>query len=183
MLIRVSDEIRGNHDDLRRLVRSGFEGVDVLGVEVHIEPARHGHQSFTGLAYFSLPSRPRLEPGTEYLVRLRLPRALRNRDYPKSYRYPRLKTAPWITVGDWRERLLALAAHEACHVQQFRGGLRRSEVQAERWAAGRLVEWRRAGSHEPLQRSGRRRRRPIPQVGPAGEGFETQLALFEDNIT
>jgi hypothetical protein len=169
VLIRVSEEIRADHDELRHLVRSGFDGVDVSAVEVHVEPARHRSQSFTGLAYYSLPRRPRLHPGTQYLVRLRLPRALRNRDYPKSYRYPSLKTAPWITVGDWRERLLALVAHEACHVWQFRGGRRRSEVQAERWAAGVLLEWRRLGSVE---------RRWSAQVGPAGEGLEAQLALF-----
>jgi hypothetical protein len=75
-------------------------------------------------------------------VRLRLPRTLRNRDYPKSYRYPGRRTAPWITVGDWRERLMALAAHEACHVRQFTLGLRRSEVEAERWALRILSAWR-----------------------------------------
>lgn len=178
MLIVVSEEIRADHEELCRLVRQGFDGIDLDGVEVHIEPARHRSQSFTGLAYYHLPRRPRLQLGTEYLVRLRLPRALRNRDYPKSYRYPRLKTAPWITVGDWRERLLALAAHEACHVWQFREGHRRSEVQAERWAAGRLLEWRRIGTPESTVQRARRRRRSSAPVGPAGEGLETQLALF-----
>ncbi|HJP65976.1 MAG TPA: hypothetical protein VKA30_06710 [Actinomycetota bacterium] len=174
MLIRVSDHIRGDHAELRALVRDAFEGVDPRGVEIHIEPARHSGESFTGLAYFSLPSRSRLEPGTEYLVRLRLPRALRNRAYPRTYRYPRLKTAPWITVRDWRERLVALAAHEACHVRQFREGIRRSEVQAERWALRLLHEWR--ASTVPRPRT--RRRRSSLQVGPAGEGLEAQLALF-----
>ncbi len=142
VLIRVSEEIRAGHESLRVLVHSAFDGVDVTGVEVHIEALRRARESFTGLAYFQLPTRPRTEPGTRYLVRLRLPRILRNRDYPKSYRYPGRRTAPWITVGDWRERLLALAAHEACHVWQFRGGYRRSEVQAERWALRILSDWR-----------------------------------------
>jgi hypothetical protein len=181
VLIRVSEEIRADHGELCRLVHEGFQGVDVDGVEVHIEPAGRRSQSFTGLAYYSLPSRARLHPGTEYLVRLRLPRALRNRDYPKTFRYPRLKTAPWITVGDWRERLLALVAHEACHVRQFRGGHRRSEVQAERWAAGRLVTWRLDangnGNPDRTVRT-RRRRRANAQVGPVGEGWGAQLALF-----
>ncbi len=163
-------------------MRDGFEGIDVGGVEVHIEPLRRPRESFTGLAYFQLPTRPRTEPGTRYLVRLRLPRVLRNRDYPKAYRYPGRRTAPWITVGDWRERLLTLAAHEACHVWQFREGRRRSEVQAERWAAGRLLEWRvvdqRAtrdtGSTVRINRRDGRK----AQVGSAGEGLESQLALF-----
>ena len=67
---------------------------------------------------------------------------IRNRGYPITYRYRGLSTAPWTTVEDWRERLIALAAHEAYHVHQFREGLRRSEVQAERWALRRLMSWR-----------------------------------------
>jgi hypothetical protein len=178
VLIRVSQDIRTDHDELRRLVRWAFDGVDVSAVEVHLESLRRPRESFTGLAYFQLPTRPRTEPGTSYLVRLRLPRALRNRDYPKTYRYPGRRTAPWITVGDWRERLLALAAHEACHIWQFRGGHRRSEIQAERWAAGRLLEWRRLALRES-GRAARRGRRPAgAQVGPAGEGLKVQLALF-----
>ena len=61
-------------------------------------------------------------------------------------------------MGDWRERLVALAAHEACHVRQFREGLRRSEVEAERWALRVLEAWR----------SGRPRL-PEALVAPAGE--------------
>jgi hypothetical protein len=165
MLIRVSGEIHGNHDELRRLVRQAFDGIDAAGVEVHIEPARRPSQSFTGLAYFELPRGPRLQPGTQYLVKLKLPRALRNRAYPKTYRYPRLKTAPWITVGDWRERLVALAAHEACHVHQFRTGARRSEVHAERWALDVLSGWR--------------EQRATPRSDSRLEWRDRQLALFE----
>jgi hypothetical protein len=173
VLIRISQQIAADHNELRRLVHQAFDGVDPAGVEVHIDPIRRPSDSFTGLAYFRLPSRPRLQPGTEYLVKLRLPRALRNRAYPKTYRYPRLKTAPWITVGDWRERLVALAAHEACHVRQFRSGVRRSEVQAERWALRILGSWRATARERST--AGRVRNR---QVIPAGEGLWFQLTLF-----
>jgi len=171
VFIRVSADIRGDHGELERLVHEAFEGVDPAGVEVHIEPARRSHQSFTGLAYFRPPSRPRLRPETRYLVRLRVPRSLRNRAYPKTYRYPALKTAPWITVGDWRERLVALAAHEAYHVHQFRTGIRRSEVQAERWALSILDAWRTA-ARVVIPTA------PHPQIDPAGERGGVQLALF-----
>jgi hypothetical protein len=170
MQIRVSEHIRSNHDELRRLVHEAFEGVDVAGVEVHIEPAARPSQSFTGLAYFQLPSRPRLQPGTRYLVKLKIPRALRNRAYPRTYRYPRLKTAPWITVGDWRERLVALAAHEACHVRQFRDGLRRSEVQAERWALQLLGAWRAKGGKSVIG--------SLEGVNRAATKATVQLKLF-----
>ncbi len=148
MRILVDGSIRHDHGALRALVGEGFADVDSSGVEVRLERAVRGAQSFCGRAYAEPPSRPRAGPGTRYLIRLFLPATLRNRGYPKTYRYVRRKTAPWITVEDWRERLVALAAHEAFHVHQFRGGLRRSEVQAERWAAQVLGRWR----AEPLGR-------------------------------
>src|SRR5436190_23925828 len=94
-------------------------------------------------------------PGVRFLVRLRIPATLRNRGYPMTHRYPGRKTAPWITVRSWRERFVALAAHEACHVRQFRENLRRSEVEAERWALEALDRWRTdvAAADPSLQRT------------------------------
>jgi hypothetical protein len=142
MLVVVSPEIRAEAGALVQLVERAFEGVDAGGVEVRVEVARKAREAFSGRAYPEPPQRPRSHPSTRYLVRLWVPRTLRNRGYPRSYRYIRRTTAPWITVGNWRERLLALAAHEAFHVRQFREGLRRSEVQAERWALRTLDRWR-----------------------------------------
>lgn len=149
MRLRLSEEIRADHAEIRRLVAEGFDGVEHHDVDVEVVRAREARLSFTGLAFWELPPAAvrRGTAGVRFLVRLRLPATIRNRAYPKTYRYRGRKTAPWITVGDWRERLLALAAHEACHVRQFRHGLRRSEVEAERWAAARLEAWR-AGESE-----------------------------------
>jgi len=140
----VEDEIRADPDELRALIVASFEGVDPEGVEVRLEWAgggRHRRQTYTGRAYPQVPPRWR-RPGVRYLVRLDLPSVFRNRGYPLTYRYRGLRTAPWITVRDWRERLVALAAHEAYHTHQFRHEMRRSEVQAERWAVRVLAEWR-----------------------------------------
>ena len=142
MLVVVSPDIRAEPGTVRRLVEGAFDGVDAEGVEIRVEAARRSGESFSGRAYPEPPRRPRPHPSTRYLVRLWLPRTLRDRGYPRSYRYVRRSTAPWITVGNWRERLVALAAHEAFHVRQFREGLRRSEVQAERWALQTLERWR-----------------------------------------
>jgi hypothetical protein len=153
--IVLTDDIRADRQELCRLIEQGFAGIDPSGVEVRVERASRSWESFTGRAYSEPPRRPKPHPATRYLVRLRLPGALRNRGYPKSYRYPQRKTAPSITVHDWRERLLALVAHEAFHVRQFREGLRRSEVAAERWAAEVLLRIRPVGSrlvgHLPRQ--------------------------------
>lgn len=137
----MDPRIRANGAELARLVREGFTGVATEGVEVRLELFRRPGASFSGRAYLDPPSRPRPAPGTRWLIRLQLPSVLRNRGYPRTYRYAGRTTAPWITVRDWRERLVALVAHEACHVRQFREGLRRSEIQAERWAALVLEGW------------------------------------------
>ena len=144
MRIVVSEAITADVEELRLLIQEAFAGVDSSGVEVRVELARNPRESFSGRAYPEPPRRPRPSPGTQFMVRLRLPSALRNRGYPRAYRYTGLVTAPWITVRDWRERLVALAAHEAFHIHQFREGLRRSEVAAERWALKKLAEWNNA---------------------------------------
>jgi hypothetical protein len=142
MRVVIRDGIRpAHHAELAVLVEEAFVGIETSGVEVHVEPATRSRDSFTGRAYGGRPARPRSDPDTRFLVRLKVPRVIRNRAYPKTYRYPGRKTAPEITVRNWQERLVALAAHEAFHVRQFREGLRRSEILAERWAAERLASW------------------------------------------
>ena len=177
VVIRVDVDGR-HHTELARLIDEGFEGVDGDGVEVHVERARNSWESFTGRAYGGRPRRPRSHPATRYLVRLKVPSHLRNRAYPRTYRYPGLSTAPWITVADWRERFVALVAHEACHTRQFREGLRRSEVQAERWAAGVLEAWRvrrpTAPDHRRRSAAGAARTEGVPVAAFRG----SQLALF-----
>jgi hypothetical protein len=126
---------------LRFLVREGFDGVDATGVEVRLEPAGRPSRSFAGRAYANVPKSALAGPDVTCLVRLFVPVAPRNRGFPKTYRYRRLRTAPSITVGDWRQALVALAAHEARHVHQFRNGLPRSEVDAERWSKRVLEGW------------------------------------------
>jgi len=139
--IAVSPGMKADHEALRALVVEAFDGVDPSGVEVQLRVPPPRRPTFVGRAYPEPPARARMHRDTRYLVRLDLPSVVRNRGYPLTYRYRGLSTAPWITVGDWRERLIALAAHEAYHVHQFREGLRRSEVQAERWALRRLMDW------------------------------------------
>jgi hypothetical protein len=139
--IWVTDAIAADAGEISRVIEDAFRQVDHTGVQLHVERAKNSYESFSGRAYPEPPRRPKPQPGTQYFVRLKLPSVLRNRGYPRSYRYTGLRTAPWITVRDWRERLFALAAHEAFHIHQFREGLRRSEVAAERWALQRLNEW------------------------------------------
>jgi hypothetical protein len=151
MRVRVSQEIRTDHDAIRSVVLAAFGDVAGDDVEVRIEPPRAPTQAFWGRAYADPPAQWRSAARTRFVVRLFVPRRLVHRGYPKTYRYKGRTTAPWITVEDWRERLLALAAHEACHIRQFRDDARRSEIQAERWALKVLSESRRPGQGRQLQ--------------------------------
>jgi hypothetical protein len=91
-----------------------------------------------GLAYAGVPHRARTAPGVRYLVTLKIPPdPAAVAAYPMTSVYRR--TVP-VELTSWQHNLVHVAAHEACHVRQFAGGLRRSEVEAERWgieAAGR----------------------------------------------
>lgn len=50
--------------------------------------------------------------------------------------------SPVVAMADWQEALVAVASHEARHIWQFQHDAPRSEVEAERYAAGRLELWR-----------------------------------------
>lgn len=54
------------------------------------------------------------------------------------------KGSPVIEMRDWREGVVALAAHEFTHIHQFQNNLPRSEVQCEVAAAQRLEAYRAA---------------------------------------
>jgi hypothetical protein len=51
-------------------------------------------------------------------------------------------TSPVVSMADWREALVAVAAHEARHIWQYQHDAPRSEVEAERYSARRLELWR-----------------------------------------
>jgi hypothetical protein len=50
--------------------------------------------------------------------------------------------SPIVRMADWREALVAVAAHEARHIWQYQHDQPRSEVEAERYSARRLELWR-----------------------------------------
>ena len=103
-------------------------------------------ERMSACAYYSLPSIARVAPGVVYLVTMRLPRRPEALPYPFELQYRRrgvpMPTAPVVQVRTWLEELVHLAAHEARHVAQYRKRLPKSEVDAERWAAGVVATYR-----------------------------------------
>lgn len=107
-------------------------------VEVHswAHPRAGG---WSARSYDGVPSISSVTGGTRYLVTFNIPADPRRLTrYPEVHRDPRLKTSPVVTFHTWREQLFHIAAHEARHIHQFRHGVSRSELDAERWAASRL---------------------------------------------
>ncbi len=154
MRIVVSELITADHQEVRGLIHEGFHGVGKDAVEVHV--VTNGSRfAISGRAWPELPKSRPVAPGTHYLVQIEMPRRPSGKGYPFVWRYPRLKTPPELRARDWRERLLAVAAHEAYHVKQFRSGMRRSEVTAERWAERMLADYRDGSSTVGAATNGR----------------------------
>jgi hypothetical protein len=141
MILQLSDRILAPSGEVRRLIEEGFRGVGKDAVEVHVV-ANRSRWNFSGRAWPELPRGRASSRETRYLVEISMPRRPSDEGFPYRWKYPRLKTAPRLVANSWEERLVALAAHEAYHVKQFRFGMRKSEVTAERWAGRALERYR-----------------------------------------
>jgi len=141
VLIVIAPHIRADHEEIEGLVVEGFHGIGKDDVEVQVVGTR-SPTKFAGKAWPELPRGRATSADTKWLVEITMPARPGTDGYPMEWRYPRLKTVPTFIAHDWRERLFAVAAHEAYHVKQFRMGMRRSEVTAERWAFKQLDRMR-----------------------------------------
>jgi hypothetical protein len=155
VILHLSDRIAAPSGEVRRLIEEGFRGIGKDGVEVHVV-ANRSRWNFSGRAWPEVPRGRATSTETRYLVEISMPRRPSDEGFPYRWKYPRLKTAPRLVANSWEERLVALAAHEAYHVKQFRFGMRKSEVTAERWAGRALERYRaRALPAPPISRSTR----------------------------
>lgn len=141
---------------------------DLSETEVHVkQSARLAHGSrnsgshMTGMAYYWYRDRAngdrrpgglapqtgagmvRVQPGTRYLVTLKLTKNFAAGVYPYTRKYWRLKTAPEYTVYTWLEELVHLAAHEFNHIAQYVNGWQHSEIHCEQVALDALHKARR----------------------------------------
>lgn len=120
---------------------------------------KNSQHAFVGRSYDGVPDISNAPKSSEYLIVLRLGSSDKfpydNMTYkwveddtvPGGYRMePKHpyggKRSPFIVHNDWKEGLIAIAAHEARHIYQYRNGKSRSEVDAEKFAAKRLDAYR-----------------------------------------
>ena len=122
-------------DEVERLIRFATVDIDMRRVCVNV---KNSHRyAYGGYAYLGVPTISNAPPGSEYLVTLRL-------GAPERFPFtpPRRRGSPALQLGCWREALVAVAAHEAWHIQQYRRELPRSEVACERFEAVAIERFR-----------------------------------------
>lgn len=102
----------------------------------------------TGVAYWGVPAMASVEHCTQQLVTLTVPNpaAYACNTFPHGHVYPgkERSSAPWprTTFTRWEHDVIHTAAHEARHVLQYMRNESRGEMEAERYALCRLVEWK-----------------------------------------
>jgi hypothetical protein len=135
-------------DEVRRLIEFATEGLDMRRVCVNVK----GGRGLGGRAYDGVPSISNAPRAARYLMTIKLgngasfPVGPLNRNGKSPGEVGPRNRFPFFTYADWREWLVACAAHEARHIHQYRHGTRRSEVDCERFAEETLDRYRQEAS-------------------------------------
>lgn len=99
----------------------------------------------TGRAYDGIPHPAAVPRGSRYLVTLKVPVLIPDGHLPADRTYHRAKTAGATHIQTPADDLVFVLGHELTHVDQFRTGRTRSEVEAERAGRRILGDWVAAG--------------------------------------
>jgi len=129
------------------LVEFATEGIDMRGVHARV---KNSTRSVSGRTYpdvsheiFSVPA------GTLYLITVKIgpPKKFPTVEHRYGWKQPGPRNQfPMISYADWREALVAVAAHEAMHIEQFKQGRPRSELETSRFEADALERYRSRGN-------------------------------------
>lgn len=129
--MKLKNTSRYDNRTVRLLVKFASKGINHKGISVWVKNSKY---SFRGRAYQSLWGKPHC------VVAIGKPSC-----YPRTTKYPRLKTAPSYTLNNWQEALVVVVAHELYHQKQYSHKWPASEIRAERWAVKMLERYRTAG--------------------------------------
>ena len=135
--------------DVETLVAYATFGLDLTRVCINVKNS--WRYPCGGTAYDGVPEISNAPRETEYLITIRLGPA---QMFPVSL--PHKRRSPQREIGCWREAVVAMAAHEAKHIEQYRLGLPRSEVECECFEAAILGRYRAELWREPRQTWGSR---------------------------
>ena len=149
----IRNTSRHPDDEVRELVRFATRGTNMDRVCVNVK----GGHGLSARAYDGVPSISNAPRRARYLVTIKIGNGVRypvgphNRNGKAPHEVGPRNRFPFFTYADWREWLVAAAAHEARHIHQYRCGERRSELDCERFAEQALTRYRDVlGSQSPI---------------------------------
>lgn len=140
----IRNTSRHPDEQVKELVRFATQAVDMTDVCVNVK-----NGELAGGAYNGVPELSNAPPSASYLITLRVGK--RNERWPLGPVNYHFKTPaetgprnrfPFFVCENWQEWLVKLAAHEAKHIEQFREGLRCSEIACEQFAIQVLDRFR-----------------------------------------
>jgi hypothetical protein len=142
----IQNTSRYPDEEVAELVRFALAEIDTRGVCVNVKNTSGTRR---GRAYSGIPSISNAPRGSKYLITIgigapeRFPfedgsYVRRNEEIVKR----RGGRWPEVTLWDWREALVSVAAHEGKHIEQFRESSPRSEVACQHFAAHVLRRYR-----------------------------------------
>lgn len=140
-------------NEIRDLILFGMKGIKTDDVFVHVKHT--SQKTFRGLAHRIVPyssKAHKLKKQYKYQITIAIghaswfPVSTGRRVYKRNGQVEIVgyggKASPVYTVNNWQEAFVAVAAHEARHIYQFRKGKRVSEPDCEKWALRRLEAFR-----------------------------------------
>ena len=142
----VRNTSRYPDEEVTELVRFALSEIDARGVCVNV---KNSSATRRGRAYSAIPSISNAPADSRYLITVGIgaPDHFPFEDGSYTRRNGELVKRrggrwPAETLRDWREALVSVAAHEAKHIQQFREGTRRSELDCQHFSAFMLRRYR-----------------------------------------
>ena len=138
----IQNTSRYPDEEVSELVRFALSEIDGRGVCVNV---KNSSATRRGRAYSRVPSISNAPTGSRYLITVGIGAPERfpfeDGSYTRRNGEPVKRRGgrwPDVTLGDWREALVSVAAHEAKHIEQFRTGTSRSELECHHFAASVL---------------------------------------------
>lgn len=133
-------------EEVKELVRFALSEMDARGVCVNV---KNSSATRRGRAYSGVPSISNAPADSRYLITVGIGAPDRFPFEDGAFTRRNGETVrrrggrwPVETLRDWREALVSVAAHEAKHIEQFREGACRSELECHHFSAFMLRRYR-----------------------------------------
>ena len=151
----IQNTSRYPDEEVAELVRFALVEIDTRGVCVNVKNTSGTRR---GRAYSNIPSISNAPRGSKYLITIGIGAPERFPFEDGSYvrrngEVVKRRGGRWpeVTLRDWREALVSVAAHEGKHIEQFRESIPRSEVACQHFAADVLRRYRDAADGRTIR--------------------------------